>query len=207
VTFAVRSTDFSAVPQRHDDGRLDVRQFLVEPVVAGLDLALRRGLVQAPLAARLPLEMLDGVGDVDGVAVDAGLGADTVEQLAGRPDEGLAGQVFLVARLLADEHDLRLLRAFAGNGLGRELPQFAAPAFVQFRRLLALRLGRFGAIGMTVPLRWPTASYWPTLRAPMAASLIMCGTIFAFRQVLPAARGMCWRITPAFRRAGLKMLR
>ena len=31
-----------------------------------------------------------------------------VQQLAGRPDEGMALQVFLVARLLADEHQRRM---------------------------------------------------------------------------------------------------
>jgi hypothetical protein len=43
----------------------------VEPEVASIDLAQARLLVQPALAARLPLEVLDGVGDVHGFAVEA----------------------------------------------------------------------------------------------------------------------------------------
>ena len=42
--------------------------------MASRDFLLRRPLVHAALAAQLELEMLDGVGDVDLAAVDAGLG-------------------------------------------------------------------------------------------------------------------------------------
>src|SRR5262245_50513071 len=57
--------------------------------------------------------MLDGVGDVRRLPVDAGLVHHLVQQPTGWPDEGLAGPVFLVARLLADEHHGRALRTFA----------------------------------------------------------------------------------------------
>ncbi len=50
--------------ERDDDVRLHGLHFALQPLVAGVDLALRRRLVQAPLAARLPLEVLDRVGDV-----------------------------------------------------------------------------------------------------------------------------------------------
>ena len=75
-------------------------------------------------------EMLDGVGDVDSRAVEIGFGHRAVEQLAGRADEGAAGEVLLVARLLADEHDASVGRAFAEHGLGRGLPEVAAAAVV-----------------------------------------------------------------------------
>src|SRR5687767_2266407 len=85
-----------------DDARLDEGDLELEPWVAGRDLADVRLLVDTPLTAlgALPLEVLDRVRDVDGAAVDAGLVEGGVEELARRSDEGLAGAVFLVARLL-----------------------------------------------------------------------------------------------------------
>ena len=99
------------------------------PATSGrLDLAGVRLLVDAPLAARLEFEMLDRVGDVDAGAVDAGLGKRAVEQLAGRADERPAGEILLIAGLLADEHERRVARALAEHGLGRGLPERAALA-------------------------------------------------------------------------------
>ena len=60
------------------------------------------------LSARPPVEVLDHVRHVRERAVDAGLCHRLAEQLAGRADERLARAVLLVARLLADEHHLRL---------------------------------------------------------------------------------------------------
>ena len=60
--------------------------------------------------------------------VDAGLVEDLVEHLAGRPDERLAGNILLVAGLLADEDDLRILRPFAEHGLRGVAPERAAAA-------------------------------------------------------------------------------
>ena len=77
------------------------------------------------------LEVLDRVGDVDARAVDPGLLQRRVEQLAGRADERPSGEVFLVARLLADEHDRRVERPFAEHGLGRMLVEVAAGAFAR----------------------------------------------------------------------------
>ena len=58
--------------ERHDDARPYDLDLVVEPQAAGVDLARVGLLVDAPLAARLVLEMLHGVGDVDSRAVDAG---------------------------------------------------------------------------------------------------------------------------------------
>src|SRR5258706_14202918 len=57
--------------QRDDDLRLDRADLFLEPDIAGVELALCRCLVQAPLATRLPAEMLDGVGDIGGRRVAA----------------------------------------------------------------------------------------------------------------------------------------
>ena len=64
-----------------------------------------RLLVDPALAARLPLEVLDGVRDV-GPPVDPGLGHALVEDSPGGADERPSGSILLVAGLLADEHDL-----------------------------------------------------------------------------------------------------
>ncbi len=74
--------------------------------------------MQSALAARLELEMLDCVGHVDALAVNAGLGEGAVEHLSGRTDERLALQVFLIARLLADKHHRCVRGPFAKDGLG-----------------------------------------------------------------------------------------
>ena len=71
----------------------------------------------------------------------------SVEHLAGRPDEGAAGKVLLIARLLADQHQRRIGRAFAEHGLGRILVEMAAGAIA---RLCGERLQR--ALGIVDPL-------------------------------------------------------
>ena len=65
-------------------------------------------------------------------AVDAGFFQRAVEHLPGGTDERLAGEVFLVARLLADQHDPRGRRAFAEHGLGRVLVERAGAAIGGF---------------------------------------------------------------------------
>src|SRR5688572_13314887 len=101
-----------------DDLRLHDLELGLEPRPARLDLGGVRLGVNADLAApapptpaaqtgrRLPLEVLDRVGHVRRPAVDAGFGQPLVEHPPRRSDEGPPGQVLLVARLLADEHQL-----------------------------------------------------------------------------------------------------
>src|SRR4051812_2578271 len=84
--------------------------------------------MNASLAARLPLEVLDGVRHVHVRAIDTRFGQCSVEQVARWSDEGPAGEVLLVARLLPHEHDGGLVRALAEDGLGTELPELARPA-------------------------------------------------------------------------------
>jgi hypothetical protein len=55
------------------------RDLGLEPRVAGAHLVRARLLVDAPLAPRLPLEVLDGVGDPDAAPLDAELGEHPVE--------------------------------------------------------------------------------------------------------------------------------
>jgi len=76
--------------------------------------------------------MFDRVGDIGLVAVDAGFVQGTVEDFAGRADERPPGEIFLVAGLLADQHDRRVRRTFAEHGLGGVAPQRAGPAVHRF---------------------------------------------------------------------------
>src|SRR5437660_5628205 len=77
-----------------DDGaRLDHGDFGFEPWAAGGDLGGVRLLVDAAFAARLPLEMLDDVRDVDGLAVDARFGEGLVEERAARTDEWMTARI------------------------------------------------------------------------------------------------------------------
>src|SRR5688572_6391128 len=72
---------------------LHSRDLALQPLMACVDFALRGRLVQAPLAAQLPLEVLHGVRDVKMLAVDAGSFERPVEEPPRRADEG---QAFLV---------------------------------------------------------------------------------------------------------------
>ena len=113
--------------------RPDQRDLAFQPVQAGRRLALRRRLVDAPLAAQLELEMLDRVGEVELIAAPAELRQRAVEQGAGRADEGTSAQILLVARLLADQHQARIRRALAGHRLSRlRADRAGAAAFLAF---------------------------------------------------------------------------
>jgi hypothetical protein len=80
--------------------------------------------------------MLDGVGYVNFFAVDSGFHKRGIEQLACGTDERFSSLIFLVAGLLADEHELAVRGTFAENGLPAELPEIAVFAgfcgFAQF---------------------------------------------------------------------------
>ena len=92
-------------PQAYDDFGFECGDLGFEPRTARGDFGGAGFFVDAALAARFPLEMFDGVGDVDFPAVDASFGESGVEQLAGRAYERAALEIFLIARLFADEHD------------------------------------------------------------------------------------------------------
>jgi len=55
-----------------------------------------------------------------------------IEHQPGRSYERFAGKIFLVAGLLADQHDLGVLRAFAEHGLGGIFPEMTGAAAAGF---------------------------------------------------------------------------
>ena len=138
-------------PERDGDGRADQVALMLDPPAAGADLAGVGLVVDLALAALDKLEVLDGVGDVDLSAVNPGLFERCIEDRAGGTDERPPGDILLVARLLADEHDRGVERAFAEHRLGRIFVKVAADAFA---RVLEQRLPRSPQIpaGLDLPL-------------------------------------------------------
>jgi hypothetical protein len=72
--------------------------------------------------------VLDHVGHIGQLAVDAGLGEGLVEHAPGRADERASLPVLAVARLLADQHHLGGGGALAEHGLGGVAVQVAGCA-------------------------------------------------------------------------------
>src|ERR1700728_4388950 len=79
--------------KRHNEARFHRSDLPRKPPAAGSDLAGIRLLVDASLAARLELEMLDCIRDVDRVARNSGFRQRAVEELAGRPNEGASREI------------------------------------------------------------------------------------------------------------------
>ena len=114
--------------ERDDEVGFDRSQLSLEPLIAGRDFHLVRLLVNAPLAARFELEMLHCIRDVSELTVDSGFLERAIEHTTRRSDERLAREVFLIARLFADEKDLGALRAGTEHRLCRVPPQGAVAA-------------------------------------------------------------------------------
>ena len=120
----------SGAAEGHDQGRPHQPDFLPQPWIAGPYLAGIGLLVEPSLDQLLPheLEVLHHVGDVHVLAVEPDLDQRAIEHLARRPDERRALAIFLIAGLLADQHDARADRAPAEDGLRRVTVEIAAPA-------------------------------------------------------------------------------
>jgi hypothetical protein len=143
-------------------------ELLLEPRAAGVDLEALRGLVDPSPAALLELEVLDDVGHVGLVARDGGGVEAPVELPARRAHERLSGEVLLVARLLAHEHDAGALQPLAEDGLRRTPPEVAAAAAgggrAEFREGALLGQERRGVVrlGLLVDQRLLSHPHPPT---------------------------------------------
>jgi len=111
--------------QRLGPDDVDLR---AQPRPARADLAGVGLLVDAPLAALLEAEVLDGVRDVDLVAVDPRELEGAAELASRGADERAPLAVLAVAGHLADEHHPGVLVALAEDGLRRGLPEVAPAA-------------------------------------------------------------------------------
>src|SRR5438034_2665204 len=74
--------------------------------------------MDAPFPARLPLEMFDGIRDVNLIAVDPRFLECAFEQPARRPNKWFSSKILLIAGLFAQKHQPRVFRSFAEHGLG-----------------------------------------------------------------------------------------
>jgi hypothetical protein len=90
-----------------DKSRLDQEQFLIEPPAAYFHLLPVWALMKPPFAAALVLEMLYGVRDVDGAAVEACLFQCPVEDAASRANKWPTFEVLVIAGLFADHQQER----------------------------------------------------------------------------------------------------
>jgi hypothetical protein len=88
------------------------------------------------------LEMLDCVGDESFVTRDACITECLIENTAGGSNERLAGEIFLIARLLADQHERSMARSFTGNRLRGVAVQRAACATALGLGQMSKRLDR-----------------------------------------------------------------
>lgn len=82
--------------------------------------------MQASFATLHKLKVLHDIGQINFFSRQLHFGERGIEQLPGRADERLTGQVLRIARLFADEHDARVCRAAAKDSLGRVTSQFAS---------------------------------------------------------------------------------
>jgi hypothetical protein len=79
-------------------------------------------------AARLPFEMFNDVCEVRFGAIESRLRQRFIKDAARGSDERLSGQIFIVARLFPDQHDLRTRRPFAEDSLRAPKIQIASLA-------------------------------------------------------------------------------
>src|SRR5205823_12413625 len=93
--------------------RFDDRELDVEPRTTRGDVRWPRFLVYAPFAARLPVEVLDDIRDVDVLTIDAGCFERAIEQLTGGSDKPPPDPILLIAGLFAEEHEPSLFPTFA----------------------------------------------------------------------------------------------
>ena len=119
--------------EANNDLRLHERDLVLQPRKTRSNLSGVRSLVQTTRASRIasPLEMLHGVRDVDVVSIDGRRIERAVEQLAGRPDEGMSGFVFRVAGLLTHNHHAGARRSFAEDSLRPELEEMTSATAVR----------------------------------------------------------------------------
>ena len=107
-----------------DHRRADFRQFGHQPRPAGFHFARARLLVNPALSSsvrrrRGPAEMLDGVGEIDGRTIEAGIDERAIEQRTSRPDKRMPITILGIPRLLANQDDPGIGRPLAKYGLRR----------------------------------------------------------------------------------------
>ena len=137
--------------QRHDQGRVEDLELALEVRRAGRDLVGLRVAVVGRAA-------LHDVRDEDLVAAPAERAQVLRQELAGATDERPAEPILVESRALADEHDLGVGAALAGDGVRAGLMEAAAGAGADLgrhvvERHLALVVGHADPPATAAPLR------------------------------------------------------
>src|SRR5437016_14589683 len=90
--------------------------------------------MNAAFPTRLPLEMLDGIRDVNFIAFNSRFLERAIKKLPGRANKWFADHVFLISRLLSEQHEPCGFRADAKNSWGGAFVKGAG--FTRPRRFL-----------------------------------------------------------------------
>src|SRR5439155_15441561 len=106
-------------------------QLRLKPRAAGCDFARIRFLMNSTFAARLPLKMLHRVRDVNLAAIDSSFFERAVHDRSRGSNKRSAGNILVIARLFADEHDRCAPWSFAKNSLRRALVNRTRCAFTR----------------------------------------------------------------------------
>lgn len=144
--------------QADDEFSVNGADFCVEPGAAGSHFGEAGLLVDAAFAARLPLEMLNGVSYVDFLAVDAGFYQASVEEQASGANKRMSFDIFTVAGLLADKNKARVPGAFTEDGLRGVLVKGTALAvlrsFAERGKIMARGKEIRGGVGNALARCW-----------------------------------------------------
>ena len=79
-------------------------------------------------AARLPLKMFHRVRDINLRSIDSSFLERAIHDFPSRTNEWFARDIFVIARLFANQHHRCALRPFAKDSLGRSFVQMTCSA-------------------------------------------------------------------------------
>jgi len=83
------------------------------------------------LPTRLPFEVFHRVRDVNFLAINSRFFEGLIHDFSSGSNEGFTLLIFVIARLLADQHDRCVFRAFAKHGLCSPLVKMTRFAFAR----------------------------------------------------------------------------
>ena len=107
---------------------LNNSQLRFQPRPAGRDLARIWFLMNPAFPARLPLKMLHRIRHINPRSINSSFLERLVHNFPSRTNERFARDIFVIARLFANQHHRCVLRPFAKNSLGRSLVQMTCSA-------------------------------------------------------------------------------
>src|SRR6187200_1880525 len=99
-----------------------------EPWTAGCNFTWARFFVNPAFPTWFPLEMFNGICDVDFITSDACFFQRPIENFPRWPDKWLPNQILLITWLFAHEQQTRVLRSFTEHRLSRPLEKRARSA-------------------------------------------------------------------------------